>query len=80
MLRFLDRIKDKLGEENNPIQLDYGHVSLMSQLNDYGVRGFELDIYHDPKGKSFRKRKINAFIWGLKQGLKIQKLSFQALN
>ena len=74
VLRFLDRIKDKLGEENNPIQLDYGHVSLKSQLNDYGVRGFELDIYHDPKGKSFRKRKINAFIWGLKQRVKNPKI------
>ena len=60
VLRFLDRIKDKLGEQNDPKQMDYGHLPLKDQLDSYGVRGFELDIYHDPYGRLFRKRKINA--------------------
>ncbi len=74
VLRFLDRIKNKLGEENDPKQMDYGHVSLKDQLSNYGVRGFELDVYHDPKGKLFRKRKINAFIFGLKQRVRNPKI------
>lgn len=74
VLRFLDKIKNKLGEENDPKQMDYGHVSLKDQLSNYGVRGFELDVYHDPKGKLFRKRKINAFIFGLKQRVRNPKI------
>ena len=74
VLRFLDRIKDKLGEQNDPKQMDYGHLPLKDQLDSYGVRGFELDIYHDPYGRLFRKRKINAFIFGLRQRVKDPKI------
>ena len=64
VLKFLDRIKDKLGEQNDPKKMDYGHLPLKDQLDSHGVRGFELDIYHDPNGGLFKKRKINAFIFG----------------
>jgi len=74
VLRFLDRIKDKLGDQNNPKQMDYGHLPLKDQLDSHGVRGFELDIYHDPDGSLFKKRKINAFILGLKQRVKDPKI------
>lgn len=64
VLRFLNRYKKKLGPENDPIQIDYGHESLSIQLDSFHVRGFELDIYNDPKGGHFRKRAINRYICG----------------
>jgi hypothetical protein len=65
-LRFLSRFKKQLGNDNDPIQLDYGHVCIEDQLENYDVRGFELDIYYDPKGKLYRKRRINRFLIGQK--------------
>ena len=67
VVRFLKRFKKQLSGEMDPIQLDYGHELLSVQLNDYAIRGFELDVNYDPKGKHFRKRRVNAFISGLKQ-------------
>jgi hypothetical protein len=69
VLKFLAKVKNKIGEENNPIQLEYGHELLSSQLTNYGIRGFELDIYFDAKGGKFSKPKVNAFICGLKNKL-----------
>jgi hypothetical protein len=66
VLKFLYKVKNKIGPENDPIQLDYGHELLSTQLNDYSIRGFELDIYFDPKGGKFSKRKINSFVGGLR--------------
>jgi hypothetical protein len=51
----------------DPIQLDYGHVLLAEQLNNYHINGFELDVNYDPKGGHFAKRRINFFVGGLKQ-------------
>ncbi|MFM7661686.1 MAG: Ca2+-dependent phosphoinositide-specific phospholipase C [Bacteroidota bacterium] len=70
VLHFLSCFKKRLGQENDPIQLDYGHVSIEEQLEKYNVRGFELDIYYDPKGKLYRKRKINRLIVGQKTLIK----------
>jgi hypothetical protein len=70
VIQFLGKFKKQLGKENDPIQLDYGHVGIEEQLDNYHVRGLELDIYHDPKGKLYRKRKINRFIFGQKVRVK----------
>ena len=70
VLRFLGRFKKQLGKENDPIQLDYGHVTLEEQLENYHVRGFELDVYYDPRGKLYRKRKINRYLYGEKVKVK----------
>ena len=64
VLRFLKRFKKRLGPENDPIQIDYGHEPLSVQLDSFQVRGFEFDIYNDPKGGHFRKRALNRFILG----------------
>lgn len=64
VLRFLSRYKKKLGPENDPIQIDYNHALLSTQLDSFHVRGFEFDIYNDPKGGHFKKRAINRFILG----------------
>ena len=35
---------------DSPLELDYWHESFTDQLETYGVRQFELDIYYDPDG------------------------------
>ena len=67
VLKFLERFKKKLGEEMDPGRMDYGHVRLSEQFDLYNVRGLELDLYYDPKGGKYRKRRLNFFIPCLKQ-------------
>ncbi len=74
VIRFLSHFNKQLGAENDPIQLDYGHSLIEAQLSDYNIRGLELDIYSDPKGKLYRKRKINRFIWGQRVSAREPKL------
>lgn len=65
IIAFLAKHKQKLGPENDPIQLDYGHLPLSDQFDQYNIRGIELDVYADSKGGKFSKRKINGLIKGL---------------
>ena len=67
VIRFLQKFKRRLGDDLDPKRMDYGHVSLVEQFTKYDIRGIELDIYHDPRGGRFAKRRINFFIRGLKQ-------------
>ena len=83
LIRFLSKFKKQLGHENDPIQLDYGHVVIQEQLEDYHVRGFELDVYNDPEGKLYRKRKINRFLFCQKVRVKnkiMNKPGFKVLH
>ena len=79
-LKFLLKVKDKLGEQNNPVALDYGHLSFDSQFTYFNVRGLEIDINPDPKGGFYYKRKINAFIHGLKQKSGVEELKMPGLK
>ena len=79
-LKFLMKVKDKLGKENNPIALDYGHLPFDSQFTYFNVRGLEIDINNDPKGGFFYKRKINAFVHGLKQKSGVEELKKPGLK
>lgn len=74
VLKFLCTHKKMLGTENDPIQLEYGHVPLTEQLDSFGIRGFELDINYDPKGGRYYKRSINGFVRGVKKRSQIQEL------
>jgi hypothetical protein len=67
IIKFLSRFKRRLGASLNPIRIDYGHVTLSQQFNEYGIRGIELDLYNDPWGGHFERRRINRFILGLRQ-------------
>jgi hypothetical protein len=67
VIRFLQKFKRQLGDELDPRRMDYGHVALSEQFNRYDIRGIELDIYNDPHGGRFNKRRINCFIRGLNQ-------------
>jgi hypothetical protein len=83
VIRFLTKFKKQLGSSNDPIQLDYGHLTLEKQLNDYAIRGFELDVYYDPKGGLYRKRKLNRFITGQRVKVKdpvMKKPGFKVLH
>jgi hypothetical protein len=51
-----------LQPELSPSTLDYDHVPLVEQLETYGVRALELDLYNDPEGGRFYERKGLAFI------------------
>lgn len=64
---FLMKFNKRLGKDLNPEGIDYGHLPFDSQFNYYPVRGLEIDIYNDPIGGTFYKRRINAFVHGLKQ-------------
>ncbi|MBP6730863.1 MAG: hypothetical protein KA149_02325 [Chitinophagales bacterium] len=79
-LKFLMKVKDKLGKENNPIALDYGHLPFDSQFTYFNIRGLEIDINNDPKGGFFYKRKINAFVHGLKQKSGVEELKKPGLK
>ncbi len=61
-LRFLNRFKSVLSEENQPFQLEYSHVPITEQLSTYHIRGLELDVYNDPKGGRYFKHRLNLFI------------------
>jgi hypothetical protein len=70
VLRFLSHFKKRLGNDLDPKRMDYGHISLTQQFDQYEVRGIELDLYYDPKGGKYRKRRVNFFVWGRKQRIK----------
>ena len=70
VLDFLKRFESKLGPENNPDFIDYGHLSFKKQFNDYGIRGIELDVNYDPKGGHYKRRRVNLFLFGQKQRIK----------
>lgn len=70
VLRFLGRFKKRLGNDLDPKRMDYGHVSLTEQFDRYEVRGIELDLYYDPNGGKYRKRRVNLFVPGRKQRVK----------
>ena len=63
-LKFLFRFSKKLGESNDPKQLEYGHLSISQQCTEYHIRGLELDVYNDPKGGRYFKHRLNFFIPG----------------
>ncbi len=56
ILDFLYSVQSSLPANANPNELDYDHVSLTRQLEEFGVRSMELDIYHDPDGGRFYTR------------------------
>ena len=70
VLRFLNKFRNKLGPDNNPDYIDYGHLTFSEQFNQYGIRGIELDVNYDPDGGHYKRRRVNLFLLGQKQRLK----------
>lgn len=67
VMKFLMKQKKHLGKDLDPSEIEYGHLPFDSQFSGYNVRGLEIDIYNDPRGGALYKRKINAFVHGVKQ-------------
>ncbi len=83
VLRFLKKFQGKLGDQNNPDYIDYGHLPFAAQFNDYGIRGVELDVNYDPKGGHYKRRRVNLFLFGQRQRLKggvLKKPGFKILH
>lgn len=62
LLNFLSAISSILPSNLQASDLDYEHESLEIQLNTYGMRSFEIDIYADPVGGRFYSRRGNILI------------------
>ncbi len=56
MLNFLKGLKSLFPKDANPCDLDYAHEPLVTQLDSFHLRSFEIDIYADPKGGHYYKR------------------------
>lgn len=56
ILQFMRDNPQMLPEEFNPNDWDYGHEPLETQLNTYGIRSIELDVFDDPAGGLFYNR------------------------
>lgn len=83
VLRFLKKFQDKLGDQNNPDLIDYGHLPFSEQFDNYGIRGIELDVNYDPKGGHYKRRRVNLFLFGQRQRLKgnaLKKPGFKILH
>ena len=79
----MKRFQNKLGDQNNPDYIDYGHLSFSEQFNNYGVRGIELDVNYDPDGGHYKRRRVNLFLFGQRQRLKggeLKKPGFKILH
>jgi hypothetical protein len=62
LFNFAMTITGFLPPEINATNWDYDHLPIPEQLGQYGVRGFELDIYNDPRGGKFYNRGGNALV------------------
>jgi hypothetical protein len=62
VLGFLQSVSSLLPPEMDPAKLDYDHLPLYEQLNQYHMRGLEIDVYYDPNGGAFSNRFINFFV------------------
>ncbi|MBX7240776.1 MAG: phosphatidylinositol-specific phospholipase C1-like protein [Bacteroidia bacterium] len=55
--------KPLIPKQYDPLAWDYQHLLLPEQFDDYNVRGIELDIYYDPQGGRYFKRKGNWLVF-----------------
>ena len=73
VLNFLKGLSKIMPKEFNPKDLDYAHEPLLEQLDSFHLRSFEIDIYADPTGGHYYKRKKNNLL-GKPKSSKIEAL------
>lgn len=56
ILEVLETLQGALPNSFNPKELDYSHLPLKLQFENYGIRQIELDLYQDPTGGLFYNR------------------------
>ena len=59
---FLMSIQSLIPQQYNPVELDYYHLPIETQMSDYKIRGLEIDLYNDPTGNAFSARRIDPFV------------------
>lgn len=59
---FIIPLKSILPASFNPDGLDYNHEPFEQQLNEYNIRGFEIDVHPDPDGGHYFNRQGNSFV------------------
>lgn len=59
---FLVSVQALIPPQYDPTTLDYDHLPMETQMNQFGVRGLELDIYNDPSGNAFSDRFVNSYV------------------
>lgn len=60
ILKTIHLIDPFYGSSISPaMRLEYDHIPIDSQLEYYGLRSFEIDIYNDPEGGRYFKRQGN---------------------
>lgn len=74
VFNFLLSVGALIPPEYDPMTLDYDHLPITNQLDDYPIRGLEIDVYNDPVGGAFANRFINSFV-GLDTASNIPELS-----
>lgn len=57
ILQLLMLVRDTLPPEFDPQSLDYSHLPLKQQFDQYRIRGIELDVFRDPDGGLFYYRR-----------------------
>jgi len=55
--RTVKLIRPFLPKKFDPRAWDYSHLPLSTQLDSFGIRGLELDVYYDPQGGKYYKRR-----------------------
>lgn len=73
VLNFLKGLNPIAPAGFKPKDLDYAHEPLFTQLDSFNLRSFEIDIYADPNGGQFYKRKKNNLL-GKPKASKIEAL------
>ncbi|MDB5282252.1 MAG: hypothetical protein JWO06_1327 [Bacteroidota bacterium] len=65
VLRFLKALRGMglLPADLDPKQIDYNNAPLTDQLEKYGVRGLELDVWNDPEGGRFYHRMGKQYVF-----------------
>jgi hypothetical protein len=62
IMDYINQSTAMLPEDFDPLSWDYSHAPVLEQLNNYGIRSLELDLYRDPNGALFYNRKGNALV------------------
>ncbi len=63
IFRWVKFFKPLIPPAYDPLAWDYQHLPLPEQFDQYNVRGIELDIYYDPQGGRYYKRKGNWLVF-----------------
>lgn len=63
IFRWVKFFKPLIPKEYDPNAWDYSHLPMPEQFDNYGVRGVELDVFYDPQGGRYAKRKGNWLVF-----------------